>query len=59
MEKELEQLIQDVNKRIENGENKNIKIKKSGDEITFTLPYPDEERPGLVSQSSANDDHVS
>ncbi|MCX7121650.1 MAG: Tn3 family transposase [Gammaproteobacteria bacterium] len=41
LEKELEQLIQDVNKRIENAENKNIKIKKSGDEITFTLPYPD------------------
>lgn len=41
LEKELEQLIRDVNKRIASGENKSIKIKKSGDEVTFTLPYPD------------------
>jgi TnpA family transposase len=37
----LENLIKNVNTRIENGENKEIKIKKEGDEITFTLPYPD------------------
>ncbi len=41
METTLEKLIIDVNKRIENGENKNIKIKKEKDEITFTLPYPE------------------
>jgi TnpA family transposase len=40
LEKTLEKLITDVNKRIENGDNKEIKIKKEGDEITFTLPYP-------------------
>ena len=39
-ENTLEELIVDVNKRIENGDNKSIKIKKEGDEITFTLPYP-------------------
>ncbi|MDP1574972.1 MAG: DUF4158 domain-containing protein [Coxiellaceae bacterium] len=40
LESTLEKLIVDVNKRIENGENKGIKIKKEGEEITFTLPYP-------------------
>lgn len=40
-EKTLEKLFKMVNERIENGENKDIKIKKEGDEVTFTLPYPD------------------
>src|SRR3990167_2563037 len=40
LESTLEKLIVDVNKCIENGDNKGIKIKKEGDEITFTLPYP-------------------
>jgi TnpA family transposase len=40
LEKTLENLIMEVNKRIETGDNKEIKIKKEGDEITFTLPYP-------------------
>ncbi len=41
LEEELEQLIQNVNKRIASGENSSIKIKKDGDEISFSLPYPD------------------
>jgi TnpA family transposase len=41
LENTLEKLIKNVNKRIKNGDNKEIKIKKEGDEITFTLPYPD------------------
>ncbi|MBS0358681.1 MAG: Tn3 family transposase, partial [Proteobacteria bacterium] len=41
LENTLEKLIKDVNERIKNGDNKEIKIKKKGDEITFTLPYPD------------------
>lgn len=44
VEKELEHLIQHVNKRIENGDNLGIKIKKDGDDITFTLPYPDADK---------------
>lgn len=40
-ENTLERLIKSVNERIKNGDNKDIKIKKEGDEITFTLPYPD------------------
>ena len=41
LESTLEKLINDVDKRIKNGDNKEIKIKKNGDEIIFTLPYPD------------------
>src|SRR3990167_4497012 len=40
-ENTLERLIKSVNERIKSGDNKDIKIKKEGDEITFTLPYPD------------------
>lgn len=40
LEDTLEELIKDVNKRIKNGTNNGIKIKKEGKEITFTLPYP-------------------
>lgn len=38
-ENTLEKLIKNVNERIKNGDNKEIKIKKEDDEITFTLPY--------------------
>lgn len=38
-ENTLEKLITRVNKRIANGQNKSIKIKKEADEIKFTLPY--------------------
>jgi len=41
LEAELEELIQNVNERIDSGDNTGIKIKKNGDEISFTLPYPD------------------
>lgn len=41
LESTLERLIQDVDRRIQNGKNKGIKIKKENDSITFTLPYPD------------------
>ncbi len=40
LEEELEQLIKSVNENIEKGDTKGIKIKKDGDKITFTLPYP-------------------
>jgi TnpA family transposase len=40
LEETLEKLITTVNEHIKNGKNKGIKIKKEGDEITFTLPYP-------------------
>lgn len=40
LEDELESLIISVNERIENGDNMHIKIKKDGNEIVFTLPYP-------------------
>lgn len=55
LENTLEKLIEDVNKRIKNGENKEIKIKKSGDEITFILPYPgaaDKENHPIFKQLS-------
>jgi TnpA family transposase len=36
----LDDLIMRVNKRIENGENKHVKIKMKGKEVIWTLPYP-------------------
>ncbi|MEO8402869.1 MAG: Tn3 family transposase, partial [Gammaproteobacteria bacterium] len=55
LENTLEKLITEVNKRIESGDNKEIKIKKEGDEITFTLPYPgtaDKENHPIFKQLS-------
>lgn len=52
-EKTLEGLIAYVNKRIANGENKSIKIKKEENDITFTLPYTsfaDKENHSLFRQ---------
>jgi len=40
LEKELEELILRINKHIEDGTNKGIKVKGSDDEVSFTLPYP-------------------
>ena len=39
-EYDLEQKIISVNDRLKKGDCKGVKIKKEGDEITFTLPYP-------------------
>lgn len=44
LETELETLIQQVNHRIESGENKHIVIKKNADDIRFTLPYPEADK---------------
>lgn len=44
LENKLEHLIKHINTRIKNGDNKGITIKKNGDEITFTLPYPDSDK---------------
>jgi TnpA family transposase len=41
----VEGLYFDVNRRIHNGKNKDIKIVKKGDEITWTLPYNKKEEP--------------
>jgi len=42
---ELEEKFERVNRRIENGENKHIKIAGSGDNRRWTLIYPSEEEP--------------
>ncbi|OGT38230.1 MAG: hypothetical protein A3F11_04275 [Gammaproteobacteria bacterium RIFCSPHIGHO2_12_FULL_37_14] len=40
LENQMDELIVQVNKRIESGENKHINLKKAGNEIIWTLPYP-------------------
>jgi TnpA family transposase len=40
LEKKLDDLTIRVNKRIASGDNKHVKIKKEGNEIIWTLPYP-------------------
>jgi TnpA family transposase len=42
---ELEEKFERVNRRIENGDNKHIKITGSGDNRRWTLIYPSEEEP--------------
>jgi TnpA family transposase len=42
---ELEEKFERVNRRIENGDNKHIKITGSGDKRRWTLIYPSEEEP--------------
>ncbi|MBF0227718.1 MAG: Tn3 family transposase [Desulfobacterales bacterium] len=39
LKEELEKAIVDVNQRISDGKNKEIKIKGTGDNVTWTLPY--------------------
>nr|MBA3763058.1 Tn3 family transposase [Chthoniobacterales bacterium] len=42
---ELEEKFEHVNRRLENGDNKHIKIAGSGDKRRWTLIYPSEEEP--------------
>jgi len=45
---ELAEKFERVNRRIENGDNKHIKIAGSGDECRWTLIYPSEEEPSTA-----------
>jgi TnpA family transposase len=43
--KELEEKFEEVNRRIENGDNKHIKVAGTGDKRRWSLIYPTEEEP--------------